>query len=404
MMAHVEKMRRMTRILVIWAAICLCSTALAKDKLVLKDGRQIEGTILKEDHRKIIIMTPRGKKVYRRTRISEVVRGDEDESKGIVGEDYFALDPGARELRNARAEYVLGRYEAIVTRLTPLLDNDHTGLEQIEARWLIIDSHERLAQFDRAEKLLKEIKKEGDETNRIRAQAHLDLFEQNPGYKLERVNNKLARKFLPRELYLKGKQPDALADKELMREALEEYADQILSNEKVSVRALRESLDMEATLEALREMPRAGRLEKYLPYYEELRKVEESMLRAQAILPAYVDSYMLDLVRTEADHLFQAVESLFNEVFENYPENSSYAFDPANGKLTKAGREQWRENCEEFLEQSKPLTAVAEYLAKKVGRYPRKLRRLDRALDDILNRLQRTREAISRKKDTRIYV
>jgi hypothetical protein len=403
-MAHVEKMRRMTRILVIWAAICLCSTALAKDKLVLKDGRQIEGTILKEDHRKIIIMTPRGKKVYRRTRISEVVRGDEDESKGIVGEDYFALDPGARELRNARAEYVLGRYEAIVTRLTPLLDNDHTGLEQIEARWLIIDSHERLAQFDRAEKLLKEIKKEGDETNRIRAQAHLDLFEQNPGYKLERVNNKLARKFLPRELYLKGKQPDALADKELMREALEEYADQILSNEKVSVRALRESLDMEATLEALREMPRAGRLEKYLPYYEELRKVEESMLRAQAILPAYVDSYMLDLVRTEADHLFQAVESLFNEVFENYPENSSYAFDPANGKLTKAGREQWRENCEEFLEQSKPLTAVAEYLAKKVGRYPRKLRRLDRALDDILNRLQRTREAISRKKDTRIYV
>ncbi|MHC4090774.1 MAG: hypothetical protein ACYSVY_10950 [Planctomycetota bacterium] len=404
MMAHVEKMRRMTRILVIWAAICLCSTALAKDKLVLKDGRQIEGTILKEDHRKIIIMTPRGKKVYRRTRISEVVRGDEDESKGIVGEDYFALDPGARELRNARAEYVLGRYEAIVTRLTPLLDNDHTGLEQIEARWLIIDSHERLAQFDRAEKLLKEIKKEGDETNRLRAQAHLDLFEQNPGYKLERVNNKLARKFLPRELYLKGKQPDALADKELMREALEEYADQILSNEKVSVRALRESLDMEATLEALREMPRAGRLEKYLPYYEELRKVEESMLRAQAILPAYVDSYMLDLVRTEADHLFQAVESLFNEVFENYPENSSYAFDPANGKLTKAGREQWRENCEEFLEQSKPLTAVAEYLAKKVGRYPRKLRRLDRALDDILNRLQRTREAISRKKDTRIYV
>jgi hypothetical protein len=403
-MAHVEKMRRMTRILVIWAAICLCSTALAKDKLVLKDGRQIEGTILKEDHRKIIIMTPRGKKVYRRTRISEVVRGDEDESKGIVGEDYFALDPGARELRNARAEYVLGRYEAIVTRLTPLLDNDHTGLEQIEARWLIIDSHERLAQFDRAEKLLKEIKKEGDETNRLRAQAHLDLFEQNPGYKLERVNNKLARKFLPRELYLKGKQPDALADKELMREALEEYADQILSNEKVSVRALRESLDMEATLEALREMPRAGRLEKYLPYYEELRKVEESMLRAQAILPAYVDSYMLDLVRTEADHLFQAVESLFNEVFENYPENSSYAFDPANGKLTKAGREQWRENCEEFLEQSKPLTAVAEYLAKKVGRYPRKLRRLDRALDDILNRLQRTREAISRKKDTRIYV
>ncbi|MHC4611728.1 MAG: hypothetical protein ACYS7M_15425, partial [Planctomycetota bacterium] len=209
MMAHVEKMRRMTRILVIWAAICLCSTALAKDKLVLKDGRQIEGTILKEDHRKIIIMTPRGKKVYRRTRISEVVRGDEDESKGIVGEDYFALDPGARELRNARAEYVLGRYEAIVTRLTPLLDNDHTGLEQIEARWLIIDSHERLAQFDRAEKLLKEIKKEGDETNRLRAQAHLDLFEQNPGYKLERVNNKLARKFLPRELYLKGKQPDA---------------------------------------------------------------------------------------------------------------------------------------------------------------------------------------------------
>lgn len=396
----------MIRTLSILLAFCLATTVLAQDKVVLRNGREIEGKILKEDQRKIVIMTAAGKKVYSLTRVREVIRAEREESGRGRVEEFFSLSPLARQLRNARAEYMLGRYRSVADRLTPVIEEESKDDPRTEARWLLIESHQRLAQFDQAEKLLKQIKKEGDKANRLRAQAHLDIFEQNPGYKLERVNNKLARKFLlprHRELYLKGKEPNALADKVLMRKALEEYANQIMDNEKVSLSAFEESLDMEDTLEALREMPTAGRLEKYLPYHEDLRRVEESLARAQAILPGYADGYILDLVRTEADHLYQAVEILFNEVFQNYPENESYQSE-ANGKLTKEGRERWRENCEEFLEQSKPLTLVADYLVKKVGRYPRKLRRLDKALGDILNRLQRTREAISRKKDTRIYV
>ena len=396
----------MIRTLSILLAFCLATTVLAQDKVILRSGREIEGKILKEDQRKIVIMTAAGKKVYSLTRVREVIRAEREESGRGRVEEFFSLSPLARQLRNARAEYMLGRYRSVADRLTPVIEEESKDDPRTEARWLLIESHQRLAQFDQAEKLLRQIKKEGDRANRLRAQAHLDIFEQNPGYKLERVNNKLARKFLlprHRELYLKGKEPNALADKVLMRKALEEYANQIMDNEKVSLSAFEESLDMEDTLEALREMPTAGRLEKYLPYHEDLRRVEESLARAQAILPGYADGYILDLVRTEADHLYQAVEILFNEVFQNYPENESYQSE-ANGKLTKEGRERWRENCEEFLEQSKPLTLVADYLVKKVGRYPRKLRRLDKALGDILNRLQRTREAISRKKDTRIYV
>ncbi len=130
----------------------------------------------------------------------------------------------------------------------------------------------------------------------------------------------------------------------------------------------------------------------------------ESLERAQAILPNYADGYLLDLVRTEAEHLSQAIELVFRELVDKYPESFSYAYDPANGKLTKEGRERWRENCETFLTESKPLTLVVRYQLKKVAAYPRELRNLNRQLQDTLNRLEQMREAITRKKDTRIYV
>ena len=189
-----------------------------------------------------------------------------------------------------------------------------------------------------------------------------------------------------------------------MRKALEQYVDQILENKKVSLGALKQRLDQEETVDILEQMPAAARVEKYLPYHGLLIEVEESLTRAAAVLPGYADGYVLDLVRTEADHLNNVVLLLFNRVLEDYPENASYAYDPANGKLTKQGREQWRENCAEYLARSKPLTLVGEYLIKKVSRHPRELRRLKQQIDETLNRLKRTREAISRKKDSRIYV
>ena len=394
----------MIRTLAILLVMCLTTAVLADDRLILRDGREIEGTIVKEDDRRIVIMTARGRKVYSKKHIREVLRAEQEESEAEPVEQFHALPPMARLLRNAHAESILGRHQPLIDRLSPLIEEDVTDAQQLEARWLMIEAYERLAEFDQAEKLLKQIKEQGEKANRIRAEAHLDIFEQNPGYKLERVNNKLARKFLPRKLYLKGKEPDALADGVLMRKALEEYADQILLNKKVSLQAFKESLDLEETLEALREMPTAGRVEKYLPHREHLQKVEKSIARAQAILPGYADSYELDLIRSEAEHLQQAIETLFNEVFADYPENASYAYDPENGKLTKEGREQWRENCEEFLEKVKPLIVAAEYVLTRTARFPRALDRVHTSLTNILNRLKRTREAINRKKDTRTYV
>ncbi|MCH7813414.1 MAG: hypothetical protein IID40_05270, partial [Planctomycetes bacterium] len=317
---------------------------------------------------------------------------------------FLDLPAPDQQLRNARAEYILGRYDAVVQRLEPPVKRAPEDAASDEARWLLIEAYERLARFGDAETLLQAFKETGSESDRIRAQAHLDLFEQNPGYKLERVNNKLARKFLPREFYLQGKRKNALANKVLMRKALEQYVDQILENKKVSLGALKQRLDQEETVDILEQMPAAARVEKYLPYHGLLIEVEESLTRAAAVLPGYADGYVLDLVRTEADHLNNVVLLLFNRVLEDYPENASYAYDPANGKLTKQGREQWRENCAEYLARSKPLTLVGEYLIKKVSRHPRELRRLKQQIDETLNRLKRTREAISRKKDSRIYV
>ena len=151
-------------------------------------------------------------------------------------------------------------------------------------------------------------------------------------------------------------------------------------------------------------MPPAGGLEKHLPYGEMLREVAESLERAHAILPHYADGYMLDLVRTEAEHLSQAIDVVFRNLVGRYPESFSYAYDPLNGKLTKEGREQWRENCETFLTESKPLTLVVRYQLKKVAPYGRELRDLNRQLRDTLDRLEQMREAITRKKDSRIYV
>jgi hypothetical protein len=390
----------MIRTLSILLTVCLATTAVAQDKLLLRDGREIEGNILREDQDKIVIMTAVGKRSYRKTKIREVQRAEDKVAAADQIQSFAALSPIGQHLRNARAERILGRNRGIVDRLVPLIEKGNFSPEQMKARWVVVEAYERLGEFGQAETLLKEIREKANLPDQLRARAHLDIFEQNPGYKLERVNDRLARNFLERELYLKGKQPNALADGELMRKALEEYVDQILLNKRVSLHSLKEMLDLEETLEALRQMPAAtSQVEKYLPYYEHLEQVEESITKAQAILPEYGHGYELDLLRTESEHLQRAIEALFDEVFARHPDNSSYAYDGESGKLTKEGREQWRENCDAFLADSKPLIAVAEYLLTRTARFPLELERVTDSLTRIMNRLKRTREAIMRKRD-----
>lgn len=378
--------------------------ALADDRVVLKNGRQYEGTIVKEDDKYVHLQTADRKRVFRKTEIREIVRDRSEQEQAALPQKFSELSPLGQQVRNARAECILGKYDAIVVRLEPLIAEGGESPEMSQARWLLIEAYERLGRFDDATRLLKETTVNAPQADRIRAQAHLDIFEQNEGYKLERINNNLARNFLPRELYLEGKSPGALADKEMMDRALREYVDQVLRNPKVSLPAFKESLVLDETVERIRSMPPAGGLEKHLPYGEMLGEVAESLERAHAILPHYADGYMLDLVRTEAEHLSGAIEIVFRDLVGRYPESFSYAYDPVSGKLTKEGRERWRENCETFLSESKPLTLVVRYQLKKVAPYGRELRDLNRQLGDTLDRLEQMREAITRKKDSRIYV
>ena len=396
--------RPVIQVLLVLLALGWAVEVLGADRIVLKDGKEYTGTILEEDSKYLHLQTEERKRVFRKTEILEIIRDSAEQAEAALPKEFTELTPLGQQVRNAQAEHVLGRCAEVPKRLEPLITADDYSSEMIEARWLLIEAYERLGRFDDASKLLGELHKRGPQPDRVRARAHLDIFEQNEGYKLERVNSKLAKKFLPRELYIKGKEPGALADKEMMDRALREYVDQILRNQKVSLQAFKDSLDSGETVAAIRSLPPAGRLEKHLPYAETLAEVTESLERAQAILPHYADGYMLDLVRTEAEHLTQAIDAVFRELVERYPESFPYAFDPANGKLTKEGREQWRENCETFLRESKPLALALSYQLKKVAAYPRELRSLNRQLRDTLERLEQMREAITRTKDSRIYV
>jgi hypothetical protein len=249
--------------------------------------------------------------------------------------------------------------------------------------------------------MLEEVEKIGRRQDKLRAQAHLDIFRQNDEYRLEKINDRLSKDFLPKEpqnLYLKGKERNALADRQLMELALIEYVEQILRDEKSGLDAFRRSLDVEQSVQSIREMPPAARLEKYLPYADKLKDVEKSIEKAGGILPTYTRGYDLDLVRTETQHLSEVMEVVFRDLVNNYPDNFDYAFDPQTGKLTKEGREQWRENCETFLDDSTPLEIMGEYMLKKLERYPRELRRLHRTVQASLKLLTEMREAINRKK------
>jgi hypothetical protein len=303
-----------------------------------------------------------------------------------------------QEIANAQAEYAMKRYDRIVPRLEPLLETEADEEQKSEIRWLIIEAHERLAEFEDAFELLEEIKAHGSRRDRIRATAHLDIFEQNPRGTLRRVGERVARKFLSHEQRIRGKKQNALADADMMKAALEEYCYQILTDEEVSMQALRESMQHPYTLAAIREMPsRSSKVASYLPFAEDLDKVEESLERVDAILPGYAQSYQIDLVRSEADHVYGVLVELFREVMDRYPD-----YEPPSdetGRLTKEGREEWRERCEEFAEAIRPLLVIAEYLEEKVSRYPNRLRELHLRYRNIVSQLREVRAATLRKKE-----
>jgi hypothetical protein len=71
--------------------------------------------------------------------------------------------------------------------------------------------------------------------------------------------------------------------------------------------------------------------------------------------------------------------------------------------LTKDGREQWRQRCDDFLTAAQPLTTLLDYMVDRVNRFPHGLRDLRKTLLDYEVRVDEMIKAV-KKARTRTHV
>lgn len=402
-----QRGRRTWMRLIIGLCVLACASVLQADTLVMKDGTIVEGKIVRKSRRYVRILTKFGEKSFKRNEIERIVEESLEGSALNATQqihDFEKLPDIARVLKNAQALYDLGRFEEIPPLVEPLLGKG-SKLDDLRIRWLLIEHYERQAKWEDAERMLKEMLVDGREPDKIRAQVHLDIFKENPGYKLVEINGVSAREFLDRDMFLAGKNRNALQDPAMMQAAIREVLRQILRDEKVSVYALRDSLDENATLaavnKAIEEKTKRPIIE-VLPYRDELAKVENSIYRASAIMPEATHGFELDVVRTEARHLDNVLRALLATLSQAYPGDESVGADEF-GRLTAEGRAQWRQRCDEFLDLSRPIEELIEYLLKRTRAYPESLKPFIKEWEDALERVHQMQQNTVRNRDrTRI--
>jgi hypothetical protein len=96
----------------------------------------------------------------------------------------------------------------------------------------------------------------------------------------------------------------------------------------------------------------------------------------------------MDLVRTELHHLLPVFVRMFSEAVRLSPEMLAPAFDSRTGRLTKEGRELWRDRCDDFLDAAEPIAQLLAYMVDRVDHYPWAFRNLRKALVDYQERLE----------------
>ena len=367
--------------------------------IVLKDGTVIDGEIVLRTKTMLRLRTVHGERKYRLKNIEQIITPDSDPTS--LGAGFDQLPSEVQQILDSRALYSLGQLGPVIERLTPLVNPRGNRTNQMLIRWLLIEAHQRLGHFAEARKHLDFAAEHGEPKDKMRADAHLQIFADNPDYDLRLIGSKRARFFLDDEMLVAGKKPGALAAASMMRAALEEYCDQILLSEKASVQAFARTLNQSLadTLRALDDPDRTGKATRALPYLDDLKDVENSLYRVQAVLPGYADAYELNMVRTETELMLEVIEQLFQRALAANPENTTPAFDRATGRLTTAGREQWRELCEDFRTQTEPTVQLTEYLLEKVQRYPAALRNLHKIYEERLGRLKQMRQLASKRKE-----
>lgn len=373
--------------------------AVHAETIILKDGTFIEGKIKLQTSTSLRVDTRFGVRTFSRKEIDQIVESL-DESDSATQKSFADLPEATRAILNAQAEYDLEQYEKALARIAPFKDYSESKAIRIRFDWLNIEINERLGQWNVAKKLLKAKLESGTVAEKTRAQAHLDIFEVNPEYDLRFVGKKHARNFIFDEtLRNKAKEPGALRDQEIMRLALEEYCEQLLVEDKLSVKAFAEKLDSRKTLEAVKKATGSGDIGPSLPYFADLTKAEASLAKAHAILGDYSSAFELDLARAELNHLINVINQLATEAFALSPETLQPAFERTTGLLTAEGRRQWQDRCDAFLEAVKPVTRLGEYMEAKIERYPDTLRDLLKIAIDFNERLKENIRVVKKARD-----
>ncbi len=386
------------RVIVVVAMLVWIAPA-AAETVILKNGAFVEGEVTVQTSTTVRVKTRFGERSFSRKEIEQIIESVDHADPEAVNK-FAELPPAHKAVLNAQADYDLGRYERALSRLEPLRDYQENKAIRMKVDWLIIEINERLARWDVVKKMLEDKKEHGAPPEKIRAKAHLDIFEVNPEYDLRFVGKKNAKNFIrDEETHNRAKEPQSLKDATIMRLALEEYCEQLLVEDKQSVKAFGAKLKLDATYEAIKKASGSGDFSSILPYFKDLKVAEETLFKAQAVLGDYGSAFELDLLRTELNHLIMILERMAADLVRASPETVNPGFDPRSGQLSPEGRRQWQQKCDEFLNAAKPLTRLVEYMLKRTERYPQELRDLHELLTDATERLAQTVKSVKKARD-----
>lgn len=365
------------------------------ETIILKDGTFVEGRITLKTSRSIRIETRFGTRTFARREVDQII--EDLEASGLDASAGFEELPAPlKAVLNAQADYKLKHYQRALARLEPFRNESNRAI-RIQIDWLVIEIFERLGRWETIHRLLKEKQDRGTPRERIRAKAHLDVFKANPEYDLRYVGEKHARNFIRNDRVMhRARERGSLQDAEVMRLALEEYCEQLLVKDELSVKVFTDRLNVDETYEVIKELPSGARLADRLPYMVDLKKAEASVSKAQSILGDYGVAFEADLARAELAHLLSVLQRVEAEILELSPENFTPASDPRTGRLTPQGRTAWRERCNEFLTSVRPFMALIGYMKDKAQRYPRRLLQVYKLLVDNHERYDQMIKAVKR--------
>jgi len=387
-----RRIKNITFLLIVLAASARGET------VIFKDGRFMDGQVVRRSDSTIRLKTRFGVRSYSMKDVEQIIEsvdGGDPSQKGTFAD----LPAPIRTVLNAQTDYKLGDYDAANSRLQELSDYTENKAVRIQMDWLMIEIHERQGQWDTAKRLLKEKSDGGLPFEKVRAKAHLDIFEANPDHDLRVVGNEPAKSFLrSTELQNLAREANALKDRRIMEAALREYCKQILLGPD-GVAAFSDNLDVTATFEAVKKAKGGTDLIKVMPYKDALDKAQEALIKAHAILGEYADAFELDLVRQEVTHLLNVVGRLLQELIQADPTATPPPTDPRTGRLTPDGARQWRQRCDEFIARAKPLERLADYMLARVERFPEELRYLHEGIALDSERLEQLQKAVKRAKD-----